>query len=64
LGGLGWDEESQSIEHKPSTLSLDGLYCYIMENQRIKLSGTYQAFYQHPTIVGGPLDLVLCQDEN
>ena len=64
LGGLGWDEESQSLLNKPSSLSLDGLYCYIMENQRIKLSGTYQAFYQHPTIVGGPLDLVLCQDEN
>ncbi len=43
---------------------MDNLYRYIMENQRIKLTGTYQAFYQHPTISGGPLDLVLRQEVN
>ncbi|NLE16280.1 MAG: caspase family protein [Spirochaetales bacterium] len=64
LGGLGWNEETQSLLPARSSLSMDCLYRYIMENQRIKLTGTYQAFYQHPTIAGGPLDLVLRQEVN
>ncbi|MEA5029985.1 MAG: caspase family protein [Sphaerochaeta associata] len=64
LGALGWDEETQSLAPDTSSLSMDDLYRYIMENQRIKLTGTYQAFYQHPTISGGPLDLVLRQEVN
>ncbi len=64
LAGLGWDEETQSLLHTPDSLSTDSLYRYILENQRIDLSGSYQSLYQHPVISGGPLDLVLHQEVN
>lgn len=64
LAGIGWDEETQSLLAVPSSASLDGLYRYIMEHQRIDLEGNHPAFYQHPTINGGALDLILRQELN
>jgi len=64
LAGLGWDEETQSLVATPVTVSMDGLYHYILENQRIGLSIRDAGVYQHPTINGGALDLVLRQEEN
>lgn len=64
LAGLGWDEETQSLVSTPSMVSMDGLYHYILENQRIGLTIRDAAVYQHPTINGGALDLVLRQEEN
>lgn len=64
LAGLGWDEETQSLVSIPSMVSMDGLYHYILENQRIGLTIRDATVYQHPTINGGALDLVLRQEEN
>jgi len=59
LEGLGWDEENQMLRDVNQTISVDYLYQYVYYHQDIKLSGVYSWEYQHPTITGGPLDLIL-----
>ncbi len=59
LEGMGWDEENQKLRDVGQTISADYLYQYVYYHQDIKLSGEYSWDYQHPTITGGPLDLIL-----
>lgn len=59
LEGMGWDEENQKLRDVGQTISADYLYQYVYYHQDIKLSGVYSWDYQHPTITGGPLDLIL-----
>nr|WP_319472358.1 caspase family protein [uncultured Sphaerochaeta sp.] len=59
LEGMGWDEENQTLRDVGQTISADYLYQYVYYHQGIKLSGVYSWDYQHPTITGGPLDLIL-----
>ena len=59
LEGMGWDEENQKLRDVGQTISADYLYQYVYYHQNIKLSGVYSWDYQHPTITGGPLDLIL-----
>ncbi len=59
LGGLYWDEDEQALTDEDSRITVDSLYEYVIENQEIPISGTDPDYYQHPTINGGPLDLIL-----
>jgi uncharacterized caspase-like protein len=59
LEGLGWDEENQILRDVDQTISADYLYQYVYHHQDFPLSGVNPKLYQHPTITGGPLDLIL-----
>lgn len=59
LEGMGWDEENQMLRDVNQTISVDYLYQYVYYHQDIALSGDDSRYYQHPTITGGPLDLIL-----
>lgn len=59
LEGLGWDAQMHHFTNRKDVLSLDDLYHFIHENQNFPTSGMRKTRYQHPTINGGPLDLVL-----
>ncbi|MBJ2355557.1 caspase family protein [Sphaerochaeta sp. S2] len=59
LEGMGWDEENQELRDVGQTISADYLYQYVYYHQGIKLNGVNSWEYQHPTITGGPLDLIL-----
>ena len=59
LEALGWDEENQILRNVDQIISVDYLYQYVYYHQDIALSGNYPEDYQHPTITGGPLDLIL-----
>ncbi|MDC7229339.1 MAG: caspase family protein [Sphaerochaetaceae bacterium] len=59
LEGLGWDEENQILRDVDQTISVDYLYQYVYYHQDFPLSGVNPKLYQHPTINGGPLDLIL-----
>ncbi len=58
LEGLGWDEEDQVLD-PPKKITVDYLYQYVYYHQGTALSGVDTSTYQHPTITGGPLDLIL-----
>lgn len=58
LEGLGWDEETQALS-PPNKITVDYLYQYVYYHQGIALKGEDTSTYQHPTITGGPLDLIL-----
>jgi len=59
LEGLGWDEENQRQREVDQTISVDYLYQYVYYHQDIALNSVNSWEYQHPTITGGPLDLIL-----
>ncbi len=59
LEGLGWDEQQQLLDSRNEYLDLDELYHFVCEHQRIPTEGEHPVFYQHPTITGGALSLVL-----
>lgn len=59
LEGLGWDEHQQVLNKRTDHLYLDELYQYVCEHQRIPTEGDNPILYQHPTITGGALSLVL-----
>lgn len=65
LEGLGWNQDTNTLKkytHPAFTsgiLSLDSLYAYIHTHQILATEGIYAPRYQHPTITGGALDLVI-----
>ncbi|WP_319758388.1 caspase family protein [uncultured Sphaerochaeta sp.] len=59
LDGLGWDIEDQVLRDVEQRISVDYLYQYVYYHQDYPLSGNYPEDFQHPTITGGPLDLIL-----
>nr|WP_321264993.1 caspase family protein [uncultured Sphaerochaeta sp.] len=59
IEGLGWDEENQKLRDVDQIISVDYLYQYVYYHQEIALSPDISSRYQHPTITGGPLDLIL-----
>jgi hypothetical protein len=65
LEGLGWDIEGEYLwDFYPPTvhnrvLTLDSLYAFIHENQRIPTEGNSPYLYQHPLVTGGYRDLTL-----
>ncbi len=59
LEGLGWDEEEQVLRDVDQIISVDYLYEYVYHHQDIALSAMNSWEYQHPTITGGSLDLIL-----
>jgi hypothetical protein len=65
LEGLGWDTvEGYLWNYYPPTvhtsvLTVDSLYAYIHDNQRIPTEGSSSSLYQHPLVQGGYRDLTL-----
>lgn len=59
LEGLGWDEQQQLLVTRKEYLDLDKLYHFVCEHQKIPTEGENPVFYQHPTITGGAMSLVL-----
>ncbi|HPZ15167.1 MAG TPA: caspase family protein [Sphaerochaeta sp.] len=59
LEGLGWECSEQRLVTERPFISSDWLYTYILEHQKIPTESTESVWYQHPTISGGPLELVL-----
>ncbi|NBK25495.1 MAG: polyprenyl synthetase family protein [Spirochaetia bacterium] len=59
LEGLGWDEQQQLLHTRNKYLDMDKLYHFVCEHQRIPTEGENPILYQHPTITGGAMSLVL-----
>ena len=65
LEGLGWDQATNTLKEQSrpaftsGILSLDSLFAYIHTHQDFPTEGIFSSSYQHPTITGGALDLVL-----
>jgi hypothetical protein len=65
LQGLGWDTAEGILETKippagtKGKVTVDNLYAYIHDHQKIPTEGTAKYQYQHPVITGGSRDLVL-----
>lgn len=49
----------EALETTTPQVSLDQIYRYIHDNQKIPTEGTKALFYQHPVISGGAYDLIL-----
>ncbi len=59
LEGLGWDCTQQRLTVRRPLITADWLYAYILANQRLPSTSEGGTWYQHPTIGGGPMELVL-----
>lgn len=59
LEGLGWDIAQQKLTISRHSISIDELYRYILEHQKIPIEGTDPRTYQHPLISPGPMGFIL-----